>query len=222
MLVDELMTSEVITVQPDTSLKDVARLLSAHGIGGAPVVASDGRVVGVISESDFLIKERGRDHAHRSPLHWLLGDRRREFERVEATTAGEAMTAPAITIAGRVATVRDAAIVMAEHRINRLPVTRAGKLVGIITRGDVLRLYTRADQEIEATARHLLRAVDGIAVEGVHDGVVVLAGTVPSHPVADTAARVIEAVDGVVAVDATRMAWRDEPEPILTTISDEL
>lgn len=90
------------------------------------MVEADGRVVGVILESDFLIKERGRDHAHRSPLHWLRGDRRREFERVEATTAGEAMTAPAITIEGRMATVREAATVMAEHRINRLPSRERG------------------------------------------------------------------------------------------------
>lgn len=80
----------------------------------------------------------------------------------------------------------------------------------------------RSDQEIEATARRLIRAVDGIVVEGVHDGVVTLAGTVSSHAVADTAARVIGAIDGVVAVDATRMAWRQDPEPIVTSTTDGL
>jgi CBS domain-containing protein len=207
MLVDELMTSDVITVHPDTPLKEVARLLSGHGIGGAPVVDAGGRVVGVISESDFLIKERGRKYAHRSPLHWLLGDRLREFERVEATTAGEAMTSPAVTIEGRVATVREAAIVMAERKINRLPVTHAGKLVGIITRGDVVRLYLSSDEEIASKVRHVLRAVDGLVVESVRDGVVTLAGSVYSAAVAETAARIVESMDGVVGVDASAVAW---------------
>lgn len=213
MLVKELMTTEVVSVAPETPLKEVARLLSDRGIGGAPVVDENGHVVGVISESDFLIKQRGRDYVPSSPLRWLIDDRHRDIERVEATTAGEAMSAPPITIDGSMATVREAAIVMAHHRINRLPVTRAGRLVGIITRGDVVRLYLRSDQDIATTVRHLLRAVDGIGVEGVSDGVVVLSGSVPSAAVADTATRIVEAIDGVVGVETTRLSWMEKTAP---------
>lgn len=212
MLVKDLMTTEVVSVTPETPLKEVAQQLAEHGIGGMPVVDESGRVVGVISESDFVIKERGREYARRSPLHWLIGDRRREFDRVEATTAGGAMTAPPITIDGSMATIREAAIVMVEHRINRLPVTHGDKLVGIITRGDVVRLYLGSDEELEARLRPMLRAVDGIAIKGVHNGVVTLAGTAPSAAVADTTTRIVEAVDGVVGVDTARLAWADKAE----------
>src|SRR5690606_31198478 len=107
---------------------------------------------------DFMLKERGRSYVPHSPLGWLLGDRdaRHDLARVEATTAGEAMTSPPIVIEGRIASIREAAIVMAERNINRLPVTEDGKLVGIITRADLLRVYVQSDADIEASVREAL------------------------------------------------------------------
>lgn len=197
----DLMSRDVVTVRPETPLKEVARLLVEHAISGIPVVDEHNVVVGVVSESDFMIKERGREHISRSPLRWLLGDSRHDLDRVEATTAGQAMTTPAITIEGRVASVREAAMVMAERKINRLPVTEEGNLVGIITRGDLLRVYMQSDDAIETAVREALLEVEGVAVNGVADGIVTLAATGEHQATTRSAIRTAEAIDGVVAVD---------------------
>lgn len=218
MRVYELMTRDVVAVTPDTPLKEVARLMVDRGISGVPVVDEEGTVLGVVSESDFTLKKRGREYVSTSPLAWIFGDARRlrhERALIEARTARDAMTAPAVTIEGKVASVREAAVVMAEHKINRLPVTESGRLVGIITRGDILRLYARPDEAVLAELRNRLRAIDGVVVEGVEHGVVRLAGVAPSRGVADAAVGIAESVDGVVAVDAERLTWSEEPLPVI-------
>jgi len=197
----DLMSRDVVSVRPETPLKEVAQLLVEHAISGMPVVDDRNVVVGVVSESDFVIKERGREHISRSPLRWLLGDSRHDLNRVEATTAGQAMTTPAITIEGRVASLREAAIAMAEHKINRLPVTEEGKLVGIITRGDLLHVYMQSDAAIETAVREALQEVEGVAVSGVCDGIVTLAATGKHQATMGSAIRTAEMIDGVVAVD---------------------
>lgn len=215
MRVYELMTRDVVAVTPDTPLKEVARLMVDRGISGVPVIDDEGIVLGVISESDFLIKERGREHVSASPLVWIVGDTRQsrhERALIAARTAKEAMTTPPVTIEGKLASVREATIVMAERQINRLPVTESGRLVGIITRGDILRLYARSDETIGAAVRDSLRAADGIVVEGVEQGVVTLAGTAASQAMADRVIRIAEAVDGVVAVDGERVKWLEKPQ----------
>jgi CBS domain-containing protein len=214
----DLMTRDPVAVKPGTPLKEVARLLLEHGFSGVPVVNDDDIVVGVISESDFMLKERGRDYVPSSALAWLLGESKQvkhERDLVEARTAGEAMTAPAVTIEGRIASIREAAITMAERNINRLPVTEDGRLVGIITRGDLLRVYAEPDAKVADTVRAALRAADGVDVEGVENGVVTLAGTAASQAMAETVIRVAEAVDGVVAVDADRLTWNEQTAEVM-------
>ena len=218
MRVYDLMTRDPLAVKPNTPLKEVARLLVEHGFSGVPVVDDDDMVVGVVSESDFMVKERGRDYVPSSALSWLLGESRQmrhEREIVEARTAGEAMSAPPVTIEGRIASIREAAITMAERNINRLPVTENGRLVGIITRGDLLRVYTQPDARLAETVREALRSADGILVESVENGIVRLAGTAASEAMAQTTIRIAEAVDGVLAVDADALNWLRRPaEPI--------
>jgi CBS domain-containing protein len=214
----DLMTRDPVAVKPHTPLKEVARLLLEHGFSGVPVVDDEGIVVGVISESDFMLKERGRDYVPSSALAWLLGESKQvkhERDLVEARTAGEAMTAPAVTIEGRIASIREAAITMAERNINRLPVTEDGRLVGIITRGDLLRVYAEPDAKVADAVRVALRAADGVDVEGVENGVVTLAGTAASQAMAETVIRVAEAVDGVVAVDADRLTWNEQTAEVM-------
>lgn len=200
MRVYDVMSRNVISVRPETPLKEVARLLVKHAISGIPVVDADNVVVGVVSESDFLIKERGRANVSRSPLRWLLGDTRRDLDRVEATTAGQAMTSPPITIEGRVASAREAAMMMAERKVNRLPVTEDGKLVGIITRADLLHIYTQSDAVIEAAVRDALRDTEGVVLQRVVDGIVTLAASPGGRGTIAQAARTVEAIDGVVSV----------------------
>jgi CBS domain-containing protein len=200
MRVTDVMVREVVTVEPETPLKEVARVLVEHGISGVPVV-DDGRVLGVVSESDFIMKERAHEPRRRSPLTWLIGDRLHAVAVVEARTAGQAMTAPAVTIEPA-ATVHEAAVRMAGRNVNRLPVVESGTLVGIITRGDLVRLYAEPDTLIEQRVRRALRVVDGLKVEQVQDGVVTLAGVVASEALARTIVDIAAGIEGVVAVDS--------------------
>ena len=99
MNVRDLMTTEVLTVSPETPLKDAAAILAEHNISGLPVCDEAGRVLGIVSEGDILFKERGPREPHGGPLAWLVdGARFHESAKESARTAGEAMTAPAVTI----------------------------------------------------------------------------------------------------------------------------
>ncbi|HSM16431.1 MAG TPA: CBS domain-containing protein [Gemmatimonadales bacterium] len=204
MRVYDLMSRDVVSVHPETPLKEVARLLVKHAISGLPVVDERNVVLGVVSESDFMIKERGREHVSRSPLRWLLGEGQRDLHRVEATTAGQAMTSPVIVIEGRTASVREAAMLMAQHRVKRLPVTESRVLVGIITRADLLRIYVQTDDAIEAAVRDVLRETDAVALDQVREGIVTLIPRDTDRSTVNVARRVVEAVDGVMGVELAK------------------
>ena len=153
--VREAMTKKVATVRPDTPLKDVARTLIDSGVSGLPVVNESGVVVGVVSETDFLFKGRGADALPHRRLARLRGESettRHQVAKLEARTAAEAMTSPAITIAPT-ASLAAAAALMCERRVNRLPVIEGDRLVGIITRADLVRAYLVSDSELAQTIR---------------------------------------------------------------------
>ena len=151
MRIADIMTTEVLTVTPDTTLKDVAELLSERGISGAPVVDADGHVLGVVSEADILAKERRPRPQGR--FERLLGYHERVDAKAAARTAGEAMTAPPVTIAPD-RRVDAAAAIMLDRQVNRLPVVdRTGALVGLVTRADLVRAFVHSDAQI-ATEIH--------------------------------------------------------------------
>ncbi|HTS14898.1 MAG TPA: CBS domain-containing protein, partial [Candidatus Sulfotelmatobacter sp.] len=126
----EVMTRDVLVVSPATPLKDVVTLLIANRISGLPVV-EDGRVVGVISEADLLTKEYATAAETPTGPLGFAARRHRSDERRDARTAGEAMTAPALTTTPD-ATLPEAARLMIERRVNRLPVVEGDRLVGIV------------------------------------------------------------------------------------------
>lgn len=217
MNVRDLMTADVVVARRETPLKEVARLLIEHRIGGVPVVDDDRRVIGVVSEADFLVKETAvRKPERPGRLSWLLRgprDRDAEDQRLHAVSAGEAMTSPATVIEAG-ATIAEAARRMTEGRINRLPVVDAdGRLVGIVTRADLVRAFARSDEDLLAEIRHAVSAVDGLTVVDVQDGVATLSGTVSHSAVAESAARVVAAIPGVVAVDDRDLGWTPEEAP---------
>jgi CBS domain-containing protein len=212
MRVEDVMTTDVIGVQPTTSLKEVAGILVQHKISGLPVVAADGAVVGVVSEGDILFKERGPSE-RKGRLSWLLEPYGMEGrQKLEAHLAGEAMTAPAITIAPR-RSVAEAARLMLEKRVNRLPVVDdEGTLIGIVTRADLVRAFARPDEAIEQEIRqdvlqHQMWLRDPAAVRVTVDGgKVTLSGTVDTRSDAEVAPVLVARVPGVVEVDSA-VTW---------------
>jgi CBS domain-containing protein len=212
--VRDLMTTEVTTVRPTTSLKDVARLLVERRISGVPVVDEQGRVIGVVSEGDLVVKEQGPSAVERRPLARIFGDSpetRAELAKVLARTAGDAMTAPPITI-GADALVPEAAATMTRQHVNRLPVLEGDALVGVVTRADIVRAFARTDEDIADAVRDdvLYRTMwlDPKAFDvSVENGRVRLKGNVERRSEADMIERITGMVPGVTGVDAD-LAWQ--------------
>lgn len=228
MYVRDAMSRGVLTVRPETPLKDVARLMVERGISGVPVVDDDGLVVGVVSEADFVLKERGVEGIHHRLLSRLIGDSTEtelEFAKVVAERAGSAMTSPAITIEAT-APLREAATLMVDRRINRLPVLEGGRLVGIVSRADLVRAYLRSDADLEAAireqvlSRELWEEEDPAQVNvAVLEGVAHLSGTVDRRSSADLIAAHVAAVEGVVGVQS-ELAWRLDDAEIVAPQHD--
>jgi CBS domain-containing protein len=198
------MTRGVATVTPDTSLRDAASVLVEHGVSGVPVVGEGGEVVGVLSEADIVTKAGGR--TERSGLLTWLFDPEFTGEKVTAETSGEAMSSPAVTIAPD-KTVHEAARRMIDEGVNRLPVVDGGTLVGILTRADIVRAFTRSDAELASEIlddilRRTFWAEPGSVTVTVTDGRVALAGQVETEADAEMLPLFVSRVPGVVAVNA--------------------
>lgn len=215
MNVKDVMTSDVITVRPETSLKDVAAILTERRISGVPVVDASGKVVGVVSEGDILFKERGP--SERTGLLAWFADPYDVAEQLKlaARTAGEAMTAPAKTIAPW-RPVSSAAAEMLDEGVNRLPVVDdEGRLMGIVTRADLVRAFVRTDAEIVREVREkvleralLLETPETVTV-GVDGGVVTLDGFVELRADAELIPTLVARLPGVVDVESS-VRWRRE------------
>lgn len=203
MRIDTIMRREVLTVRPATPLREVARLLVERGISGLPVVDEEGAVLGVVSEADFVLKESGAPK-HRRGLERFFGGAPEANAKVEATTAGEAMTAPAITV-GSVTSLQEAARIMVERAVNRLPVVDDGRLVGIVTRADVVRAFVRTDEELQRIVVDdvVLGAMwmdpAKVTVE-VADGIVTIGGTLEKRSDGPILERLVRSVPGVIDV----------------------
>ena len=209
MRVQDVMTTDVVTVTPDTPLKDAARLLVERRISGVPVVIET-KVVGMLSESDLVELERGDFDP--SPGIFLSRDRTHDAHP-EASTVGDVMTTPAITVMPAW-TVAGAAALMIDNSVNRLPVVRAGDLEGIITRVDVVRAFARTDAAIEREIGASIEFQQNVVLDDspvtvtVEEGEAVLAGTVRSRSQAERLRTVAANVPGVVAVHS-ELAWSD-------------
>lgn len=204
MKIERLMSWDVVTVAPETPLKDAAALLSEKHISGVPVCAGDGTVLGVLSEADVLRTEQGIGPDVGGRLRWFFRRLDDEIDKLGARTAGEAMTAPALTIGPR-EPASAAARFMVTYGINRLPVVADGKLVGIITRADLVRAFHRTDEEIADEIRDdVLRGDLWIEPESlrlkVEDGVVTVSGPIETDLVLETVLHGIRRVPGVVDI----------------------
>jgi CBS domain-containing protein len=201
-LVRDVMTEYVVAVRPDAPFRDIVAALARYRISAVPVIDSDRRVLGVVSECDLLYKV---EFSGGEDVRLLDGPRRRAAkEKAAGETARELMTVPPVTI-GSTATLAEAARVMDTRRVKRLPVVEGGRLVGIVARSDVLRVYLRPDHEVErdideqVLQRVLALADDDIAVR-VAAGVATLSGSTDRRSTAEIAVRLTGRVPGVVRV----------------------
>lgn len=213
MKVEDVMSREVVTVDVSTPLREVAALLAEKRISGVPVVSEEA-VVGVVSEADILAKERGETRERGGLFGFLLDDRATAELKLEARTAGEAMSAPAVTI-GPDRPVSEAAGTMIDEGVNRLPVVdEDARLLGIVTRADLVKAFVRGDAELAEEIREdvLLRALwippESIAVS-VQEGVVTLRGHVENRATAEMLPEFVQRVPGVVSVLA-EVTWDDD------------
>lgn len=212
MKISDVMTTDVITVGVDTPLKQAATLLARNGISGLPVVDESGAVVGVLTEADILVKEGGERKKSGGVLGWLLEPSEPWLEeKLDAVTAGGAMTAPALTITPE-RPLREAALTMLEQGINRLPVVDdAGRLVGIVSRANLVRAFTRTDAEIAKeiendVLRRTLWLEPGNVRVSVQDGMVALDGRVDTDTDAELLTTMVRRIPGVVSVTSTVVA----------------
>ncbi|WP_017555618.1 CBS domain-containing protein [Nocardiopsis baichengensis] len=188
--VRNVMTNGVIAVRPSTGMREIALLLSRYSISAVPVVDEDGQVLGVVSESDLLYKlTEDQDR----------GDPSARTKR-SAVTARRLMTEPPVTVDVR-AEVAEAAGIMEKHRVKRLPViSEDGRLIGIVSRSDLVRIYTRPDSWIQGRVeRLLLLEFDEPQVKAeVRNGIVTLHGKVRLRSSSIALGRAVRHIEGVV------------------------
>jgi CBS domain-containing protein len=198
------MTTEVVTVTPGMSLKEAARTMTDVGVSGLPVLDEDGRIIGIITEADFLAREAGRSEPRRRRLLDALFN---EPQVAEAETVEQAMTLDPFVIYPE-ASLTEAARVMVNHGVKRLPVVDAeGRLAGVISRADVVAAFTRPDDVIEDeiredVIRRILFLEDGVVDVTVVDGVVTLQGTLPTKSDTRLLEELTRRLDGVVRLES--------------------
>ncbi|MGV9452505.1 CBS domain-containing protein [Streptomyces sp. NPDC003635] len=207
--VGSVMTTEVVRATYGTPFKEVARLLGDHRISGLPVVDEGEEVIGVISETDLLIRQaEAPDPYEPRKRSWLAGLTRAGRVRAvkaRARTAGQLMTAPPVTVHAD-DTIVEAARTMAQNRVERLPVLdEEDRLVGIVTRRDLLTVFLRPDADIraevidEVLVRAMWLAPRAVDVS-VTEGVVTLSGQLERKSETEIALSMTRQIDGVVAV----------------------
>ncbi len=195
MNVVDLMTTEVIAVSRDTGLREAARLMFRNRVSGLPVTEPDGTLIGIITEADFL----------------RLEVERQEGARDQVATVGEVMSIGVVTIRPEME-IYEAAKIMAVQEVRRLPVVDDdNRLLGVISRADIVSIFTRPDDVIEDEIREdLLRRVlfidpDELGVS-VTNGVVALSGEVGTRAEASMLEELTNRLDGVFGVE-TKLTW---------------
>ena len=214
----DIMTAQVITARPDTPVGEIARLLIEHRISAVPVVDADGMMIGLVSESDLVHRVEGEYRGPRSWWRSVFGDPEddpHEYARSHGSRASDIMTRDVISVS-RFTNLVEIAEILDTNRIKRVPVLHDDKLVGIVSRLDVIRsLVTTGREDIEAASvddreirENLLRELKGhpwaeaASVNVVvADGVVRMFGFVGSDDARDALRIAAESIPGVVAVE---------------------
>ena len=214
MQAKDIMTTAIATVPPQATVRDIAKLLLARRISAVPVVDSDGKVLGIVSEGDLM--RRPETGTERHPSWWLTlldnsEERALQYVKSHGGTAGDVMTRDVKTVDEH-ATLEEIAEQLERHRIKRVPVLRDGRLVGIVSRADLLRglIARQSAPAVTATDDEIKRAVEAAILQAgagfaflsvvVSGGVVHMWGSVGSEVEKRAAGMAAEGVPGVKSV----------------------
>jgi CBS domain-containing protein len=204
-IVKDVMTAQVVAVRHGASFKEMAARLRQSRVSAFPVIDDEGKVIGVVSEADLLTKEVLAGGHDRMPGMITGMLERQEQKKAGGLTAGDLMTHPAVTVRPE-DSVEHAARLMYTLQVKRLPVVNAGgRLVGIISRADVLAVYDRPDAEIrrevidDVTSRESREGRRELAVT-VQAGVVTLEGSLETAALGYDIVHKVRHIQGVVAV----------------------
>ncbi len=198
------MTRTVVVVHVAAPFKDVVRRMQEYRVSALPVIDDEDRLIGLVSEGDLILKE---DPALEDAAHLFEGrQRRHEREKAAGLVAAELMTTPVVTVAPD-ATLGEAARLMHRKGVKRLPVVdAAGRVHGILSRSDLLKVFLREDADIEHEVREdVIRRTlwidpDTVTIS-VRDGVVHLEGQLERRSLIPVLERLVTAVEGVVGVE---------------------
>ncbi|MGW4142602.1 CBS domain-containing protein [Streptomyces mirabilis] len=202
-IVSDVMTHTVAAIGRKANFKEIVQLMEQWKVSALPVLEGEGRVIGVVSEADLLPKEEFRDS---DPDRHTQLRRLSDLAKAGAVTAEDLMTAPAVTVQAN-STLAQAARTMAHAKVKRLPVVDdMGLLEGVVSRGDLLKVFLRGDEDIAEEVRrevvsYLFRAPSAPVRVQVQDGVVTLTGRVRDTSLVPVAARLVRSVEGVVDVE---------------------
>jgi CBS domain-containing protein len=216
-LVRDVMTTKVVAVEPSTPFKEIVARLAQHRISAVPVLDADRRVLGIVTEADLLLKQEHPDPKATVPLIWTKR-RRQERTKAAAAVAGTLMTTPPATMPPT-ATVTEAARRMHTARVKRLPVVdETGQLLGIVSRADLLKVFTRPDDAIRRELMEDVIVGDFMMNPSrffidVDDGVVVLQGRVERRSLIPYLVRTVHGVEGVVRVENRLTFDVDDHDP---------
>lgn len=217
MKASEVMAKDVVTVGPQTPVKDAAELMAKHRISGLPVVGDDGHLIGILSESDLLHRaEMGTERKRKWWLNAFVDADKlaREYAAAHAHRAEDIMTKAVHTIEAD-ADLAQVAALFDRRRLKRLPVLKDGKLVGIITRGDLVRALVQRQTAaasapvdpqaianvIRARMRHETWLDSSLVSVNVEKGIAELTGFVASHDQHRALRLLVEGTPGVTGVD---------------------
>ena len=213
----EIMTRDVIAVRPQTSVRDVAALMVEKRFSGVPVLTDEGKIVGIISESDLLHRAEVGTERRRKWWFRAFGDSNQlaqDFAKAHGLKAHDVMSRYVISVRED-AELRDVADILDNRRIKRVPVVEGNRLVGIITRGDLVRALSRMQISKEAkkidnatlheTLHERIRTQPWINQSyisvSVNDGVVELWGVVDTADQHSALRALVEETDGVSRVE---------------------
>ena len=215
-LVSDVMTREVLVARPETTFRELVRLIEDQHVHALPVVDDLQRVLGIVAESDLLLKVEGDRLIKEELIEGYMGTflQRRGRARPAGTTAGEIMTSPAVTIDPS-QTLSHAARVLHQRHIGRLPVVEHdGRLIGIVTRSDLLRVFLRSDEDLLVAVQEAIDdSASGTLWVTVDDGVVVLEGSAESLSQVMAVGDRVRRVQGIVHLDVRATAVYDDVHP---------